>query len=131
MILTLTKSMVRLSWAASLFGAQQFVKVLTPLDSSEAPHKTTEPFDALTRTIEDQFDDITETIFRVSTNQPKGLFDVVSSFVTLRAFNPNQIEEMSDILEWIVSFGQEVQGDTANSQKQSTGWVPMSSPDAD
>ena len=131
MVCTLTKSMVRFSWAASLFGAQQFARLLTPPDSGEASQEATEAFDAVAQTIEDQLDDVIWAIFRVPANQPKGLLDVVFSFATLRAFNPNQIEEILGMLKWIGNFGQEIQGDATKSQYQSTGWVSMSSPETD
>src|SRR3982751_1201037 len=75
----LTKSMLSLSWAMSLFGLKQMAGLLNPQSHSNS----TSSFEAVTRSAEDQLGPVARSTFRTGDNLQRGLVDLMFSFFTL------------------------------------------------
>jgi hypothetical protein len=73
----LTKSMLSLSWAMSLFGLKQMASLFNPQSNA------TSSFEAVTRSAEDQLGPVTRSTFRTGDNLQRGLVDLMFSFFTL------------------------------------------------
>lgn len=80
----LTKSIFSFSWAMSLFGLRQMGALLAPRNGTSA-------LDAVTRCTEDQLGSLLRPTFRAGDNLQRGLIDLMFSFLTLGAWNPNSM----------------------------------------
>lgn len=74
----ITKSMMSLSWAMSLFGLRQMTCMLMP----QSWRSASSSFDAVTRCTEDQFGSTTDSLFRAGDNLQRGLVDLMFSMFT-------------------------------------------------
>lgn len=74
-----TKSMMSLSWAMSLFGLRQMTSLLMPQSWRSAASS----FDAVTRCTEGQLGASTDSLFRAGDNLQRGLVDLMFNMFTL------------------------------------------------
>ncbi|HEY7215687.1 MAG TPA: hypothetical protein VIC28_13735 [Thermoanaerobaculia bacterium] len=78
----LTKSMLSLSWAMSLFGLKQMASMLT------AGGNAAGSFEAVARCTEEQLGQVTRSTFRAGDNLQRGLVDMTFSLLTLGMWRP-------------------------------------------
>ena len=125
-----TKSVLSFSWATSLFGVKQLANIFTPQDPSQPTHKATAAFNSVTHATEEQFGGVLKATFKAGDNLQKSMVDMMSSLLTLQAFNPSQMMKMtSDIMQQSAeTIGMGMRRDTSGSQQKSTGWGPVSPP---
>jgi hypothetical protein len=81
----LTKSLLSFSWAQSLLGAQQALRVLTPGRTAAQPGTA---LDAVTRATEGQLGGVIKGAFEAGDMLQRGAIDLAASLLTRDALNP-------------------------------------------
>lgn len=127
MIRDLTKSLLSFSWGMSLFGVQQAANLLTPQSPGQPTHTTTAAFSAVTQTTAEQLGDALKGVFKAGDQLQKGMVGLAFSFLTLEAFNPSQMLQMTSEMMQQTSgaFRQRPQGSDPSTQQEASGWKPM------
>ena len=91
----LTKSMLSFSWVLPLFGMSQAVAAATPRDPSRPFGKAAEDFDAVTRAAAGQLGETWRGAFQTGDQLQREVVDWLFSFLSVDAFNPNRVLQMS------------------------------------
>ena len=91
----LTKSAARYTWAMSLFGVQQAMNVLTPSSFRQPARRANSAFFSVKQAAEIQFDDLVFAAFEVGDEVQRGLTDIFFDAVTLQAFHPNYLSNLT------------------------------------
>lgn len=134
----LTKSMLSFSWALPLFGMKQMMDVAMPRDPSRPFGKVTDNLQAVTRTAQDQLEGAWSNAFRAGDQLQRGVVDLMFSFLSPEAWNPNRMMRMtSDVMQGSVNAAGQMAG-AATGAAQSAwsaapastagGWDPRSAP---
>lgn len=89
-----TKSMLAFVWALSLFGAEQFAKMLSPHKAGPARLQAA-AFAAVTHTAEMQFGEASRGAFQAGDQLQRGVVDLMCSLVPLEAFTPRHMTQMT------------------------------------
>src|SRR5438034_7169178 len=84
----LTKSMLSLSWAMSLFGVQQMVNLMKPSKAAKA-------FDNVTEAAKQDFDDVTKKTFQAGDDFQRRFVDMTLGIFNLDAVNPGRMMRMT------------------------------------
>lgn len=84
-----TKSMMSYTWAASMFGVQQVVNILTPRGVGQQNHPATDAFNNAAQCNAEQMGDAMRATFRAGDNIQRSLVDLTFGILTLGAFNRN------------------------------------------
>jgi hypothetical protein len=127
MIRDLTKSLLSFSWGMSLFGVQQAANLFTPQSPGQPTHTATTAFNAVTQTTAEQLGDALKGAFKAGDQLQKGMVDLAFSFLTLEAFNPSRMMQMTSEMMQRTSgaFRQSTQGGAPGTQQEPSGWGPM------
>jgi len=72
-VTALGRSVLRFSWAATMFGAQQTVNMIGAAVGAESRASTTEAFDAVASAIEGQFGGVFRGAYRTAVERVPGL----------------------------------------------------------
>jgi hypothetical protein len=91
----LTKSMIALSWALPLFGAEQLARIVSLREAGPLSRQAVAAFDAVTHTTAAQFGDMSRERFPAGDRLLRCMVDVMFSLVTLDAFTPRYITKMT------------------------------------
>ena len=91
----LTKSMLSFSWALPLFGMKQMMEITLPRDASRPFGRATDSFEAVTQAARGQLGSTWDSAFRAGDQLQRGLVDLMFSFFSLDALNPNRMMQMS------------------------------------
>ena len=91
----LTKSMLSFSWVMPLFGMKQMMDIATPRDPSRPFGHVTDSFETVTRATQDQLGGAWNSAFRAGDQLQRGMVDLMFSFFSLDAWNPNRMMRMS------------------------------------
>jgi hypothetical protein len=138
----LTKSMLSFSWALPLFGMKQMMDVAMPRDPSRPFGKVTDNLQAVTRTAQDQLEGAWNSAFRAGDQLQRGVVDLMFSFLSPEAWNPNRMLRMtSDVMQGSVNAAGQMAGaatgaaqstwsaaGTAASTPPAASWDPRSAP---
>ncbi|HYX25000.1 MAG TPA: hypothetical protein VFC23_12665 [Thermoanaerobaculia bacterium] len=96
----LTKSMLSFSWALPLFGMKQMMDMALPRDPSRPFGRATDSFDAVTGAAQDQLGNGWNAVFRAGDQLQRGMVDLMFSFFSPDAWNPNRMMQMtSDVMQ--------------------------------
>jgi hypothetical protein len=85
----LTKSMLSFSWAMPLYGMKQMLHVSLPSDMSRPFGKATDGFEAVTQAMKQQLGPTMTGLFQAGDQVQRGLVDVMFSFLSPQAMDPN------------------------------------------
>jgi len=91
----LAKSAVRYTWAMSLFGVQQAANVLTPSSFRQPARRANSAFFSVKQAAEIEFEDIVFAAYQVGDEVQRGLADIFFDTVTLQAFHPNYLSNLT------------------------------------
>ncbi len=91
----LTKSMLSFSWALPLFGMKQMMDIAMPRDASRPFGRATDGFEAVTHAARGQLGSTWDGAFRAGDQLQRGLVDLMFSFFSLDALNPNRMMQMT------------------------------------
>ncbi|HSU81323.1 MAG TPA: hypothetical protein VLR69_02835 [Thermoanaerobaculia bacterium] len=122
-----TKSMLSLSWALSLFGLKQMASLLNPQGNPQG--NAAASFEAVTRSAEDQLGPAARSAFRSGDNLQRGLVDLMFSLFTFGLWPGGSRGGAAGRSGWGAS-GWGPCGDTSSSgwgqgdAGQQTGWTP-------
>jgi hypothetical protein len=78
----LTKSLLSLSWAMSLFGLKQMASLFDPASNASSS------FEAVTRCTEEQLGPSTRPVFRAGDSLQRGFVDLTFTLLTFGAWQP-------------------------------------------
>jgi hypothetical protein len=138
----LTKSMLSFSWALPLFGMKQMMDMAAPRDPSRPFGRVTDSFEAVTRTAQDQLGGAWNSAFRAGDQLQRGMVDLMFSFLSPEAWNPNRMMRMSsDVMQSSVNAAGQMAGaatstaqgawsaaGTATATQPTAGWGPVPAP---
>ena len=85
-----TKSMTSYTWAMTLFGLQQMMKVFRPAKAAES-------FDHVTKATEEEFGDALKATFRAGDNLQRGVVDMTFGVLTLGMVDRGGAQVTSDV----------------------------------
>jgi hypothetical protein len=88
-----TKSMTACVWALSLFGAEQFARILFPRDGLPAGWPAATAFAAVTHTTEMQLGEVSRGAFQAGDQLQRGIVELMCS--TFEAFTPRYMTRMT------------------------------------
>ena len=91
----LTKSMLSFSWALPLFGMKQMMEITLPRDASRPFGRATDSFEAVTQAARGQLGSTWDSAFRAGDQLQRGMVDLMFSFFSLDALNPNRMMQMT------------------------------------
>ncbi len=135
----LTKSMLSFSWALPLFGMKQMMDMAAPRDPSRPFGRVTDSLEAVTRTAQGQLEGAWNGAFRAGDQLQRGMVDLMFSFLSPEAWNPNRMMRMtSDVMQSSVNAAGQMAGaatstaqgawsaagSAASSAQPSVGWGP-------
>ena len=86
---------MRYTWAMSLFGVQQAANVMTPSDFRQPTRRANSAFFSVKQVAEIQFDDLVFAAYQVGDEVQRGLTDIFFDAVTLQAFHPNYLSNLT------------------------------------
>jgi hypothetical protein len=123
-----TKSMMSYSWAMSLFGVQQMLKLMTPSDKQRT-HTAVNAFDNVTQAAEEEFSGVVKTAFTVGDNIQRGLVDLTFGILTLGGLDPSRMTRAMSDLGKQAAQGFDQSSTRESGASQATGWGPVPQPD--
>jgi len=88
MVVELAKSLLSFSWAQSLLGAQQAMRLLAPGRTAGQPAAA---LDAVTRATEDQLGGVIKGAFAAGDRLQRGAIDLTAGLLTRDALNPGAV----------------------------------------
>jgi len=94
-MLKLTESAISYSWAVSLFGVQQLVNLVTPVDLRDPTRKLNAASYAITQSTQAQFNDLIFGGFQIGQQIERSLVDLVFDTLTCRAFTPDYVSKLT------------------------------------
>ena len=139
----LTKSMLSFSWALPLFGMKQMMDMAAPRDPSRPFGRVTDSFETVTRTAQNQLEGAWNSAFRAGDQLQRGMVDLMFSFLSPDAWNPNRMMRMtSDVMQSSVSAAGQMAGAATNTaqsawsaagaaaspQQPAAAWTPPPTP---
>lgn len=96
----LTKSMLSFSWAMPLYGMKQMLNLSMPSDMSRPFGNATDGFEAVTEAMKQQLGPTMTSLFQAGDQVQRGLVDVMFSFLSPQAMDPNAWMRMgSDVMQ--------------------------------
>lgn len=96
----LTKSMLSISWAMPFYGMKQMLNLSLPSDMSRPLGKATDGFEAVTQAMKQQLGPTMTSLFQAGDQVQRGLVDVMFSFMSPQALDPNAWMKMtSDVMQ--------------------------------
>jgi hypothetical protein len=118
----LTKSMLSFSWVMPLFGMKQMLDIAMPSDPSRPFGRTTDSFETVTRATQDQLGGAWNSAFRAGDQLQRGMVDLMFSFLSLDALNPNRMMQMSsDVMQRSMGAAGQMAGAATNMTTNMTG----------
>jgi hypothetical protein len=84
----LVKSIISFFWIMPLFGAKQIGDLFAPQDMSQSQDKSITAFDAVTHTIEEQLENVTQRLFKVGDELQRGIVDTMYNAFPMVQLNP-------------------------------------------
>jgi len=91
----LIKSMIRLPWAMSAFGAQQIMNFVKPEDRSNPARRTEASIYSVSRATQGQFDDLVWAAYTFGDEVQRDMVDLMVDMLTLKAFKPRNVARMT------------------------------------
>jgi hypothetical protein len=119
----LTKSMLGYGWAMSVFGLQQMVNLLTPVDGDPCG-KAAHSFDNVTEATAQTFGGAVKEAYKAGDSLQRGTLDIMFGGWAAGGLDPNSwLRAGADAVKKAADFGRS----TAESASQAAGFSPGNS----
>lgn len=115
----LTKSANSYTWAMSLFGVQQAANVLTLARSGR---KANAAFSSINQAAQIEFDDLIFAAYEVGDEVQRGLTNIFFDTLTLRAFNPNYVSQLTSA---VIQQSQDTLQTFASTERARLAWQTL------
>jgi hypothetical protein len=118
----LAKSMMSYTWAMSMFGVQQAINLVTPVQGTGQSAKTSQAFDNVTEATAQTFDPTMVQAFKTGVSLQIGMIDMMFGGFLAGGCDPTRLMRMgSDAMQTMSGMGQQAQGAGSNSNSAPSG----------